>query len=150
MQIVNFQRSLHNTVGEKVFFINVGMAFDELWQLQGVDLNSPMYKHLEKPLEHECHFRSRLEELIPNCPKWWVISQGDVTLFRETSLTNGREIATSVEDATEVTKFLAECLNQGVLQLDQIDSPAAFLTHHWKDVPGNEGVVQRLLSKGEA
>src|SRR5574340_491792 len=70
VQVVNFQRSSDNGGESGVFFINVGLAFDELWKAQGHDLNGPMKTALEEPFEHECHFRSRLEALIPHCPRW--------------------------------------------------------------------------------
>lgn len=146
VQVMNFQRSLDNRGGDNVFFINLGVAFDVLWKIQGIDLNGPTQKYLEKPLEHECHLRSRLENLIPNCPRWWVVSDTNAALFRETSRTNGREIVVSPEDVTMVAKFLAGFIDQAIIELNKIDSPKAFLAHHWRDVPGNQGVTQHLTS----
>jgi hypothetical protein len=149
VQVMNFQRSIDNRGGDNVFFVNVGIAFDDLWKLQGIDLHGSMRKHLEAPLEHECHFRSRLENLVVNCPRWWVVSETNASLFRETSQSHGREIATTAEEATRVAEFLADCVERAVIELNQIDSSKSFLAHHWKDVPGNQGMTQQLISINE-
>jgi hypothetical protein len=149
VQVMNFQRSIDNRGGDNVFFVNVGVAFDDLWKLQGIELNESMRKRLEAPLEHECHFRSRLENLVANCPRWWVVSEFNAALFQETSQSNGREIATNAEEATRVAEFLADCVERAVIELNQIDGSKSFLAHHWKDVPGNQGVTQQLISINE-
>ena len=149
VQVMNFQRSIDNRGGDNVFFVNVGIAFDDLWKLQGIDLNGSMRKHLEAPLEYECHFRSRLENLVVNCPRWWVVSEGNAALFQETSQTNGQEIASSEGEAARVAKFLADCVEQAVIKMNQIDSSKSFLAHPWKDVLGNKGVTQQLISINE-
>jgi hypothetical protein len=148
LQIINFQRSLHNRGGTTIFYINIGMAFDEIWINQGLDLNGPLQKTLQKLLEQECHFRSRLERLITDCPRWWVAAnREDASFFQEMSQTSGREIASTVEDTTRVAAFLSECMNRVIIELDRLDSPKEYLAHRWKDVPGNQTISQQLSSK---
>src|SRR4051794_5097536 len=62
VQVVNVQTSRGSTLDEKRFFINVGLAFDELCGLTDVPV-------LEKPKEYECDdrgTRDRLEKLVSN------------------------------------------------------------------------------------
>ncbi len=151
VQVVNFQRSNGNSGGSGVFFINVGLAFDELWKAQGHDLNGPMKKALDRPLEYECHFRSRLEGLISRCPRWWVISDDDVSFYRQISQTGGDEIVTSPDGTGRAVALLSDCMARLVGELDRIDGPDALLRHPWKDIAQNQGVILALarLATGE-
>jgi hypothetical protein len=144
VQVVNFQRSEHNSVGESTFFVNVGIAFDELWRAQGLDLNGSNHRYLEKPLEHQCHFRSRLESLIADCPRWWVVSNRDVSFNRGKSLTRGQEVITAPDDIALAEHLLTDCMNRLIVELDRIDSPKTYLAHRWREVSPNQGVTQQL------
>ena len=144
VQVVNFQRSEHNRAGGGVFFVNVGIAFDELWRLKGLDLNGSMRRYLEKPLEHECHFRSRLESLIADCPRWWVVSDGDVSFYREKSQTKGQEVITAPDDIALAAHLLTDCMNRLIAELDGIDGPKTYLAHRWREVSPNQGITQQL------
>ncbi len=148
VQVVNFQRSADNRGGSGAFFINVGLAFDGLWKAQGHDLDGPMKRAIDRPLEHECHFRSRLEELIPHCPRWWVISDEDVSFYRQSSQTGGDEIVNSSDNLARAVALLSDCIVRLVRELDQIDGPNALLSHAWRDVPANQGVIQTLARLG--
>jgi len=144
VQVVNFQRSEHTSTGEGAFFVNIGIAFDELWRLQGLDLNGSMRRYLEKPLEHECHFRSRLESLIADCPRWWVVSDGDVSFYREKSQTKGQEVITAPDDIALAAHLLTDCMNRLIAELDGIDGPKTYLAHRWREVSPNQGITQQL------
>jgi hypothetical protein len=70
VQVVNVQGSHGSTWSEKLFYVNVGLAFDALCHLTSSTI-------LEKPKESECDergTRDRLEQLIDNVPDRWAVS----------------------------------------------------------------------------
>jgi len=115
VQVVNVQLSQGNVGSEGRFYVNVGIAFDALRTLEQRPIE-------ERPTEPECHFRSRLERLVPGAPAHWTVSgQTDLeALAAELQ----RRFVPVVED------------------LDRIDSPAAFLAHPWN--AGDSGLRARL------
>lgn len=147
VQVVNFQRGYENRGDDGIFYVNIGIAFDELWQLQGLELTGYARKVMERPLEHQCHFRSRLENLVLDCPRWWVVAgnQSSAQFFREVSSVSEREIITSDAETDRVATYLANSIERAVTELDKIDSPKSFLSHPWKNTPGN-GAVSKYLS----
>src|SRR5689334_4751958 len=56
VQVINVQRSQASTLQEKQFYVNVGLAFDEICRLMG----NPI---LEKPKEYECDARGTRDRL---------------------------------------------------------------------------------------
>src|SRR5262245_21531660 len=69
VQVVNLQCSQGSTLGEKLFYVNVGLAFDALCHLVGTEI-------LERPKEHDCDSRGtrdRLENLVDDVPDRWTV-----------------------------------------------------------------------------
>lgn len=70
VQVVNLQSSHGSAWDEKLFYVNVGLAFDAVCQLSNNEI-------LEKPKEYECDSRGtrdRLENLLDNAPAQWSVS----------------------------------------------------------------------------
>jgi hypothetical protein len=137
IQIVDFQPSVQSGL-DRVCYVNIGLAFDILF-------------HDEPPKaeimhEEDCHFRSRLEYLCENCPKWWVIPflKHTTRFFREISTTNGREIVERKEDIPQVAAYLGGFIQKAVQELNTIDDPKSFVTHPWAHAPGNDGLIEKL------
>jgi hypothetical protein len=109
VQVVNVQVSRLSTRDEKRFYVNVGLAFDELCSLAHVPI-------LEKPKEYECDARGtrdRLQDLIPgNDEDWHAGPQHDVA---------------------ETVERLRGAMATLVAELDRIDGPAAYRSHRWFD-----------------
>lgn len=139
VQVVNFQRSRMDVGKGDMFYVNIGIAFDELAQHLGTSVN-------EKPMAHECHFQSRMEDLVPDSPKWWVVSESSLAtqFFKRASHTRGNEIVSSEADREKVGEYLVRCIVQTVSELDEIDSPRALLSHRWKEVPSAQVLVPLL------
>jgi hypothetical protein len=109
VQVVNVQTSRGSSWDEKRFFINVGLAFDELCALTSVPV-------LEKPKEYECDecgTRDRLEMLVANADEEWCAGPS--------------------VDAAEVTMRLRCAVTELVGELDRIDGPAQYRGHRWFD-----------------
>lgn len=107
VQVVNVQASRGSSWSQKVFFLNVGLAFDELCGLSGVPV-------LERPKEYECEdrgTRDRLEQLVPDAEEQWCAGPS--------------------VDAVEVTTRLRSAVTQLVHELDRIDGPASYREHRW-------------------
>lgn len=69
MQVVNIQGSPGSTWAEKIFYVNDGLAFDEICH----HLKRPV---VEKPKEYECDSRGlrvRLEQVVTEAPDQWTI-----------------------------------------------------------------------------
>jgi uncharacterized protein DUF4304 len=138
VQVVDFQPA--SGMGQDwVFYVNIGIAFDDLYQVTGKAKS-------ETPLEEDCHFRSRLEALVPACPMCWVICSSDSStgFFQEVSKTNGREIAVRDADIPRVAEYLAKCIEPVIDGLNKIDGPKAFLHHAWASMPSSRGLVRYL------
>jgi hypothetical protein len=109
VQVVNFQSSHGSTWGEKLFYVNVGIAFDDLCRLRNIEI-------LEKPKEHECSSRGRrdrMEVLFPSAPERWKIS-----LKRQPDV---------------VEQQMKECMQELSEELQKIDSISAYRQHPWFD-----------------
>lgn len=110
IQVVNVQSGQYSQWHWKEFFINVGIAFDEICQLTNTIV-------LEKPKHYQCQDRgtsSRLETLIESAPSSWTVSE-DVSLDL-------------------VATKLAKCIQELAKELQCIDSVAAYRDHHWFDL----------------
>lgn len=128
IQVINIQPSVESMGNASVFYVNIGIAFDELWQHFGMAIPT-------QPMEYDCHFRTRLEQLLADCPQWWVISGDSSTtqFFKQVSRLGGREIASNDLEVDQVAKLLSSLIQKVVSELNQIDSPRKFLGHLWKD-----------------
>ena len=138
VQVVDFQPA--SGMGrDKAFYVNIGIAFDVLYPITGK-------RKSETPLEEDCHFRDRLEALVPACPLCWVISRSDSTsrFFQGLSKTDGQEIAARDADIPQVAAYLANCLKGATTELNTIDGPQAFLRHTWASAPSSRGLLPYL------
>jgi hypothetical protein len=109
VQVINVQSSRGSSWDEKQFYINAGLAFDELCGLA----NLPV---LEKPKEYECDnrgTRDRLEKLVPDADDRWCVGP-------------------SVDNAAATTR-LRSAVMELVRELDRIDGPAPYREHRWFD-----------------
>jgi hypothetical protein len=109
VQVVNLQSSHGSAWDEKLFYVNVGLAFDAICQLTNTEV-------LEKPREHDCDSRGtrdRLECLLENAPERWSI---DV---------NG--------DSECVAEHLHKLIEQLAVELETIDGVPAYRKHRWFD-----------------
>ena len=109
VQVVNVQRSQGSSAAEKRFYINVGLAFDELCQLTNRAV-------LEKPKAHECDdrgTRDRLGGLLPDVDEHWEIGANT--------------------DPGPMAARLGHAMTALVAELDRIDGPAAYRSHRWFD-----------------
>jgi hypothetical protein len=109
VQMVNVQVSRLSTRDEKRFFVNVGLAFDELCGLANVPV-------LEKPKEYECAARGtrdRLQRLIPGAEEEWRVGPQS--------------------DSVETAQHLGGAMAVLVAELDQVDGPAEYRSHRWFD-----------------
>lgn len=107
VQVVNIQGSMGSSWMEKTFYVNVGLAFDEICRHTNRSI-------MEKPKEHECDargMRARLEQLVTNSPAQWEVS------------------ATS--DASAISQSLRPMIEQMVLVLNQIDGLVGFRDSPW-------------------
>jgi hypothetical protein len=78
VQVVNVQLSQGSSHAEKRFYVNVGLAFDEVCRLAGREI-------VETPKEHQCTSRGRLEEFVRGVPDSWEVSNPsklDATIAR--------------------------------------------------------------------
>ena len=142
IQVINIQPSAENMGNASTFYINIGIAFDELWQHFGMVIPT-------QPMEYDCHFRARLEQLFSDCPKYWVVSGDSFTtqFFKQVSRFGGREIASNESEVDQVIIFLSLQIRKAVSVLNQIDSPRTFLDHFWKDKPkGGNAMLNPLLA----
>ena len=130
IQVINIRPAVESMGNASTFYVNIGIAFDELWQYFGMAIP-------ENPMEHECHFRTRLEQLFSNCPQWWVVSGDSSTtqFFKQVSRLGGREIASNDSEVDQVSKLLSSLIQKAVFELNQIDGPRKFLDHFWKGKP---------------
>jgi hypothetical protein len=109
VQVVNVQTSRGSSWDEKRFFINAGLAFDELCGLANVPV-------LEKPKECECDdrgTRDRLEKLVPNAEEEWCVGPS--------------------VDVAGVTTRLRSAVTDLVGELNRIDGSGRYREHHWFD-----------------
>lgn len=109
VQVVNLQSSHGSAWDEKLFYVNVGLAFDDVCQLTDTEI-------LEKPKEHDCDSRGtrdRLESLLDNTPERWSV------------IVNG--------DSESVAQHLQKAVEQLAVELEIIDGVPACREHRWFD-----------------
>jgi Domain of unknown function (DUF4304) len=109
VQVINLQQSAWNQWDRKEFFVNVGVAFDQIHQLRQQEI-------LAKPKEYQCDgvgTRDRLEKFIKEAPALWTID------------------ATS--NMSLITERLRSCITKATAELDQISSVQTYSTHPWFD-----------------
>lgn len=109
IQVVNLQISQCSSHDEKTFYVNVGVAFDEICQLANLEI-------IERPKECECDSRGtrdRLERLIDKLPEQWSVGVD--------------------YNAELVERQLKSAMEQLAGQLETIDGVAAYRTHRWFD-----------------
>jgi Domain of unknown function (DUF4304) len=109
VQVINLQQSAWNQCDRKEFFVNVGAAFDQIYQLRQQEI-------LAKPKEYECDevgTRDRLEKFIQEAPALWTID------------------ATS--NVSLITTRLRSCMTKVTTELDQISSIQTYSAHPWFD-----------------
>lgn len=109
VQAVNIQSSHGSTEMEKVFYVNTGIAFDEVCALAGVPV-------LDRPKESECDdrgTRDRLEAMISGAPASWELRAGMET--------------------RETIAALRQCMEQLVIEMDKLDGLSAYRAHRWFD-----------------
>jgi hypothetical protein len=107
VQVVNFQLSQYNFADAGSSFVNVGVAFDSLWQLDRKEIS-------QRPKEYECHYRSRWEHLLPNAP-----AEIEVT---------------SHTDVQQTADAIRSHFTELVTLLDPVRSPESFLEQDWLHV----------------
>jgi hypothetical protein len=109
VQVVNFQLSQGNFADTGSYYTNVGIAFDALWRLA----REPVAEH---PREYQCHFRRRIEQLIPKEPQ--------------------SQKVTSATDIAAAVKGQASTFSKLLDLIDSIDSPGAMLEKKWLRIGG--------------
>ncbi|QSQ22340.1 DUF4304 domain-containing protein [Pyxidicoccus parkwayensis] len=100
VQVLNVQRSHGNIASEARCYVNVAISFDALYQLEDEPIP-------EAPKEYQCHFRERMEHLVPGAPPSWEL--------------NART------DAAALAARLSADLARAVAFLDAVDGPAKLL-----------------------
>ncbi len=109
VQVVNLQSSHGSAWDEKLFYVNVGLAFDAVCELTNTEI-------LEKPKEHDCDSRGtrdRLEGLFDNMPERWSVNVSG--------------------DSESVAQQLKTAIEQLAVELETIDGVQAYREHRWFD-----------------
>lgn len=107
VQVVNIQGSMGSSREEKRFYVNVGLAFDDLCQ----QANLPI---LETPKEYECDARgtrARLEQLVESADEHWTVGVG--------------------HDEMATTDRLRSAMLELIAELDPIDGTEEYRSHRW-------------------
>ncbi|WP_221797818.1 DUF4304 domain-containing protein [Oceanobacter mangrovi] len=127
--VINFQSSVGSSFFEKRFFINVGVAFDEICKYQDIYIT-------EKPKEYECSSRgarNRVNTLFSTEPEIYGFS-------------DEQSLAETCKKIDSLISPLAEWL-------DPISDLPSFITHPWYDVmqgdPGIKVLMHYLLGDKE-
>ncbi|MFY0571049.1 DUF4304 domain-containing protein [Archangium lansingense] len=113
-QVINFQLSRGNTAAEGDFYVNIGISFDAVTTLGGDTTGLLMIAG------EAVHFGARLEELAPETPAQWEVTQQT--------------------DARALGEQLGATLAPVIDRLEAIESPACMLREFSLD----EG-TQRIL-----
>lgn len=127
VQVVNLQSSDASTIDCKMFYVNVGIAFDDVCRLTGEEI-------VEAPREFECDERglsARLECLVPDAEERWVLTRSTVE---------------------EVRERLDHCMSRLADGLEHLDGVAAFGSHEWlvAATPEGRARIHWLLGDREA
>jgi hypothetical protein len=122
VQVVNVQLSQGSTWFEKDFYVNVGLAFDDICRLKNQEID-------ERPKEYQCDARGtrgRLEEFLRTAPDRWEISNST--------------------DLKDTISALREWIEELATGLDSITSASSYRKHEWfrrHEVP--TGVCAQIL-----
>ncbi|SRR5712691_11265917 len=66
--VINFQKSLYSSAGQKTFTVNVAIAAKRIMRFYDEPADKP-------PFHYKCHWEVRLGQLIPGCSdRWWTLS----------------------------------------------------------------------------
>jgi Domain of unknown function (DUF4304) len=124
VHVINMQHSTGNTHESKLFYMNVGVALDELCFHMGVEMS-------EKPKEYACDeigVRGRINDFVPGLPTSW-------------------EVRTAPFEASAVVGGLQTV----VAQMDAIEDVASFARTSWIDQSNDTKIkVLYLLNRDEA
>ena len=76
-QVIEFQLSQANFADTGRFYVNVGLGFDRLWELEG-------RPRPPRPKAHECQVSNGLEEVWREAPAHWdVLASTDLDALRQ-------------------------------------------------------------------
>ncbi len=104
IQAVNIQLAPFNLGPKGGFYINLGIAFDRLRELDGLAIDECL-----RPWE--CHFYRRIADFCPDAPDLWRIDPGMDLLPVIDSLTNDLKVVLHEFDAiTSIPSFLSRNL----------------------------------------
>lgn len=109
VQVINLQSSLGASWDVRPFFINVGLAFDDICRL----INLPILDSLKEIQCDDRGTRDRLENLISGVPPEWE--------------------ASIAEDSKPIIDRLRTAMETLVLELDGINGLSTYRTHGWFD-----------------
>jgi hypothetical protein len=107
VQVINLQSSSGSYWQEKLFYINVGIAFDAICQFAQLEI-------LEKPRYYFCSERGmnqRLEILIPAAPSTWSVKFDC--------------------DPEPVARQLQDVIEMLTTELQEVDSIQTYCNHRW-------------------
>jgi hypothetical protein len=84
--VINFQKSLYSSAGQRTFTVNVAIAAKRILRFYDEPADAP-------PLHYKCHWEVRLGQLIPGCSdRWWTLSGED---SYQPTLTEVRDLITA-------------------------------------------------------
>ncbi len=125
--LINFQSSSGSTWEEKIFYINIGLAFDEICLHREIDI-------LDRPKEHYCSSRGasvRVGEIFSDAPARYSISEND--------------------DLGQLKIDLENLFNDLITNLSTIKNLSSFRKHRWFEdlsgVPGMKALIYFLLGE---
>jgi hypothetical protein len=107
IQVVNIQLSQYNYLDVGGFFVNIGIAFDQLRELEGRSIEP-------NPREYSCHFRRRIRDFCPNAPDMWGIDANINLLHLNDTLTVGfQRVLSELDPIASIPSFLSRNLLRG-------------------------------------
>jgi hypothetical protein len=110
VQVVNIQMSGRWVAHEKAFYVNVGLAFDDICRLTNIPI-------LERLKEYQCDERGTRDRL------WRLVANGGEDQWR----------VTARGDAAAIGDHLRLAITELVGELELIDGVAAYRSHRWFD-----------------
>jgi uncharacterized protein DUF4304 len=142
-QVVEIQRSMESSfAGPKMFYVNIGIAFDDLRILYGKPA-------IFQPTIAECDFHGRLSDLVPGSPIVWAIKgSGILDNFLSKVYTSSLpQPPFDVQDELSAGQRLARDIRQVLDQLDKIHSSHSFMQSLWNNAPGTDvlGIILRYV-----
>jgi hypothetical protein len=118
VQLIHIQLSAGNAWDQTMFYVNVGLSFDELCLLAGEPPS-------EKPSESECEPAYRMRELVPSFPQRYTV--------------------TPESDPAVVADEIRPAFIAVMDELEKITSPGDFRKHSWFSKPAAPTVNPRVL-----